>query len=145
MLASNINNQYFMPNIAKGQNSNKILCNSPKTKSDNLHFIPNLCIKYQSPSSNNFWDILLTKFQCKIVKNCKGWLTLSKFYGIPPKVNQIIYTSSPVCVLKYQGPSLSSFWDTCILLTTGFDPNKVKLPKFSKGHNSQNFTKFVQS
>ena len=52
--------------------------------------------KYQGPSSNTFRDILLTRFHCE--KNAKKAITPLIFYGICSKVNQVIYTSTPISI-----------------------------------------------
>ena len=56
------------PTIAKGHNSNKLSLNWLKILPGDLLLSPNQYTKYQDSSSNTFWDILLTRFQCYFIK-----------------------------------------------------------------------------
>ena len=56
------------PKIAKSHNSYKISLNWLKTESGDCLLSPNQYTKYQDSSSNTFWDILPTRFQCFFIK-----------------------------------------------------------------------------
>ena len=68
----------------------KFLWNLLKSYSGNLLFIPYQLTKFEAPSSNSFQDILLISLKCLYFQR-----------AIPPeklhsKVNQVIYSSSPI-------------------------------------------------
>ena len=48
--------------MAKGHNLVNTAQNSLKSKSGHLNIEPNLCVKYQNPSSRGSQDIMLTRF-----------------------------------------------------------------------------------
>ena len=58
--------------------TNKISLNWLKIQSGNLLLSPNQYTKYQGSSSNTFWDILLTRFQCYFIKRAVAlkWETI---------------------------------------------------------------------
>ena len=60
-----------------------------KIRSDHLHTDPKLYTKYKNPSSSGSLDILTIYFYNYNDKVC---ITLSIFYGVRSKVNQVVYT-----------------------------------------------------
>ena len=90
-----------------GHNSGKIRRFFKKNKSGNVLIIPYQLTKFQAPSSNSFWDILLTNF--KKAKFSKGhnsgkirWI----FFFINLISNVLII---PYHLTKFQAPSSNSF------------------------------------
>ena len=71
----------------------------------------------------------MNKFKCQKLQRA---ITPSKLYKIPPKVNQVIYTSSQISI-----PNIKAL--------AKMVSKKKKLPRISKGHNSsQNCTEIAQ-
>ena len=118
-----------MPKFSKGHNSVKIRWFFLKIKSGNILIIPYQLTKFQAPSSNTFWDILLTNF--KKAKFSKGHNSgkIRCFFFIYSGNLLII----PYQLTKFQAPSSNTFRD---ILLTRFNSDFFKMPKFSKGHYS---------
>ena len=78
-----------------------------KSQSGHLNIDPKQYAKYQDPSSSGSIDVMLTWFSyCYNSKVRKRSITLSIFYGIQSKVNQVINTD-PKLYAKYKFPSSS--------------------------------------
>ena len=91
--------------------------------------ISNQYTNYQGPSSNIFQDILLTRFTGQNCKGCNSEL----FYGILPKVNLVIYTSSP--------PNTKALTQIDLETSCQQGFNVKKMPTIAKGHNSEAWIK----
>ena len=89
----------------------KILQNSLKSESGDLHLIPNQYVKCKGRSSDSFFlDIFLTMSQCQILYRA---VTPPTFYGIHSKVNQVVSNQYN----KYQAYTLNSFRDILLTIT----------------------------
>ena len=97
--------------ICKGPTSRNIWRNFIQSWSGNLPIIPYQLTKFQAPSSNCFRDILLTSFKWP---NLQRAITLAKIEGIHSKVYQVIYSSSPNQMTKFQTHSLNNFRDSLL-------------------------------
>ena len=103
---------------------NHWLCS--KVKTGNLLVIPYQLTKFQAPSSNSFWDILLTSLKCP---NLRRTITPAKIDRIFQKVNQVNYPSSPMSWPSSKPLAQIVFEISCWQV--------FEVPKFSKGHNSE--------
>ena len=88
--------------------------------------LPYQLTKFQDPSSNNFRKILLTSLKCSNLQRVISFVTPEKCDGIYSKVNQVIYSSSPISWLSFKPLAQIVFhlscWQDFILI-------------FLKGHN----------
>ena len=89
---SRSNSFWFQCQNCKEHNSVKILRNSPKRWSV-IYTSSQISLFDSNNITFNFRDILLIRLQCHKLQRT---ITPIKFHGICPKVNQVIYISSPI-------------------------------------------------
>ena len=124
-----------MPRPTKGHKYVNFPWNSLKIKSGNLHIIPNQHIIFQDLSLSTFLDILLTRPKCAEPQRA---VTISIFYGILSKSNQIIYTSFPLTISNFKNQAWILFEISCsqdlilIIFQRGITLKKTNMPNKKK-------------
>ena len=122
-----------MTKFSKGHNSGKIyIFFSFLIWSGNLRIISYQLTKFQAPSLNSFWDILLTSLKCP---NFQRAIT-------PEKYNDFVWIWSGnlliICyqLTKFQAPNSNSFRD--ILLTI------LKCPNYQRAITPEKYNDFLK-